>query len=565
MQKQMLYLLLFFFLSQVPVNAYSLERLEFSKESYGRYQGKFVKSNIIKEVIAEFSLQKTSRTEESAKIELVEVKGSSRPHYILLRFKKTSYRAGLFGSKLKYTGLTLSSPLLGSKEHSLTIKDDCGQDESVKMCFGPTQIKLTYVAQEEGNIEIILTKGDQLSPLAEGPGEDQKFSLDEFMGRAKYANYSVQQEAQRVFQARQRIRVSIGNLLPRFNLGILLNYATGGPLGLVDSIGNLLPFIFPSNWFNWKESKRLYQAERKSFASLRGNEMNGVEGLFYLIQRDSQVLKILGQYITWLEKIHAGILKEEEARVLPIGSAKFFENTISLIEQDYVTLSTLIDDELKIMAQSIGLRPLESIKGPDDLKFTQLPDLTNIPKIDPKSFASLAQERSFEIASLKQLIEASRYGNRSRLFSFLNPSSGGSIGFGTPATIAIGRSQIVEIQKRMEETFGLIEVKSVEAANQHNKTIDLYRLTQKTINSKKARFEQLVQRHLIGDPFLNEFDYLEELSELSREMIEAESQKLTSIHSHLIAKGKIDRLLLQGFYSNLEGVTPANKMIGEEN
>ena len=107
--------------------------------------------------------------------------------------------------------------------------------------------------------------------------------------------------------------------------------------------------------------------------------------------------------------------------------------------------------------------------------------------------------------------------------------------------------------------MSLMELKSGELSLQYNKALDLYKINQQTIKSKKIRFEQLLQRHIMGDPTLNEWAYLEEISDLSKSLIEAEAQKITSIHSYLITKGKLSRLLMKGYYQGLDEVLPRNK------
>jgi len=72
-----------------------------------------------------------------------------------------------------------------------------------------------------------------------------------------------------------------------------LGFATAGPVAFVSSVGNLVPFIFPSNWFQFKEAKELNAAEKLSYASLRGNVVNGVEGLLYIHVRNTALLNML--------------------------------------------------------------------------------------------------------------------------------------------------------------------------------------------------------------------------------------------------------------------------------
>ena len=93
------------------------------------------------------------------------------------------------------------------------------------------------------------------------------------LSRAKFLSYSVSSEAERVFQARENIKVARGNLLPKLSLRAVVGAFTGDYLSVVSSA---LPFIFPNNWYRLDEANSLFLAERNLFASLRGNEMNFV-------------------------------------------------------------------------------------------------------------------------------------------------------------------------------------------------------------------------------------------------------------------------------------------------
>ncbi|MBF0315966.1 MAG: hypothetical protein HQK50_08840 [Oligoflexia bacterium] len=517
----------------------------------GRYQGIQLTAEREMPVVAN-----VSKEYDTISFELVEATASAKIDTLSITLIKTRVRIGIFRYIDAYKSMQISGRLFfnSNDTYELAIDENCGEGDGnlghIKLCFDADKIELSIVSADGSkNLQMRLIKSGEL-PAA------KIYSLDMLMGRAKYSNYAVAQEAERVFQARKGIFLAIGNLLPKFNMSNLLSLAVEGPMGLLSSSGNFLPFFFPSNWYSWKESKRLYQAELKSFAALRGNEMNNVESLFYLIQRDVHILKMLAQYLTWMEKLYVGIEEEERNLILPTGSSKFFEEKVLFIRQDYLTLSSLIENEIFFLAQSVGLPPISGIRGIDGMKYGSIPDLVNIKKLDPTEYFRVAQEKSLEISSLKQLQIAAIYGTRKNVFSFLDPSSEATFGFGTVPMISIGRSHVKEIEKKINETMGLIELRSAELALQQNKVIDFYLLLEQTIKSKRTSFEQILQRHLMGDPSLNEWEYLEKISELSLGMIEAEAQKITSAHSYLVTKGKLERLLLKGYYQGLEEMLP---------
>ena len=144
---------------------------------------------------------------------------------------------------------------------------------------------------------------DAINFLRENNFRTSALDLATVIARAKNQNYSVRQEAERKFQAKKRVNAAIGNLLPHLSAGSILSVALAGPAGMIELVGDLLPFLFPSNWFQMKATKRLLEAEKKSFASLRGNEVFDAESLFYGVSRDEKLAVLIDSQISWINKI----------------------------------------------------------------------------------------------------------------------------------------------------------------------------------------------------------------------------------------------------------------------
>jgi len=463
--------------------------------------------------------------------------------------------------------LGIYSPKLGSIEIKLKRTDDAhclsgsGEKSHVVLCFNEQEkesgreriIRLAITELQDGAVrEIALTQGkdptDSLNPSA-------PLALDELMARAKFRNYAVSQEAERLFQARQNVSLARARLLPHLNFATLLGVATGGVGGLIESIGNLVPFLFPGNWFRFEQSKHLFSAEKDSFSSMRGNEMNGVEQLYYTIHRDQETLKYLDLHSEWMKKIQQNLKVEEQVGVLARGTADYYGVTIIKVDQDRALLAALIKGEVANLAQAVAISPVQT-RG--DLQPLKLPELSAVGPIRAADFFKQAQERSYEIHALKSLAAAAKYTKKEVIFGWFDPASEDGIGFGLRNSIRISKSRVREIEKRIDETLSVFEQRSVQIAQDHNALLTGYRLATEGFEATRKRVSWLIQRHLNGESELSDEDFVNELTKLQEETLSFASSKLSNVHGWLVIQARINRLLLQGYYDGLAAALPVD-------
>jgi hypothetical protein len=463
------------------------------------------------------------------------------------------YRISLAGRK----SIRLYAPTISNNEIELSKKGDCavGYDSAiqVQLCLGVDVINLDAYSNNRPLFALHLVRGEgSLPPVQPEDRVGREYGLEELMGRVRLMNFTVAQEAEKVYRAKENIAVARGNLLPKLSLRAILGAFTGDYLS---TVGAIAPFLFPSNWFQWKSSKDLYQAERMSFASLKGNELSGVEGLYYLIYRDQAVIGQIDEQIDWMEKTKQNLLTEEHAGVLYNGGADFYETSIVKVRKDRISLENLVKTEYAELSQAVGLT---AIGGITKLAAIPAPSLDGVAPIDAKDFYQKAQDRSYEVKALTYLIHSTRYEKPDVFFQFLNPEGNGSIGFGTANSFHVVQSKEAELRIRRNEVISSIEVKSVSLASEFNAALLTYAEAKKGQAATEKRLEWLRQRHITGDATLDEGDYVRELTELQSKILEYKLDNFSSGHVLLMSRAKFDRLVLHGFYRNLEDAVPAS-------
>lgn len=507
----------------------------------GRYFGTLTINGTAQQVVTEVPDFKEHGEYQVLEFSLYETKASANPNHVIVQASSDS--------------IVIKSSFLGADDYKLgALKDSCGSGEKgntlATLCFQSEKIDFTLKEKTSGNT--ILTLNLARSADLPTPTVNGTYSIDDLVGRAKFNAYAVSQEAERVFQARQKVKMAIANLLPHFNMKDLLAFS-GGPMGGIQAIGSFVPFIFPSNWYKMAEVKELSRAQQKSFASLRGNEMQYVENFVYLVQRDLLLKNLMQDELVKQREVHRIIAKKEQYGQLPPKSADKYYSTVLMIEQDLVQLGSLIDFELSSLAHAVAL---PATTGISVLEAVPVPDLSKIPQIDYKSLIETAKTKSFEVKTLEFLVEASKKSTKATVWGFLDPNSSDYIGFGLASQLNVGESQVRTLESKRDETLSLIEQRVFIGASEYNATLTSFNIATAGVVTSKGRLDRLAKRLKSGDEKVDDEYFVQEIAEATQSLLKFSANQLSAAHSYMISRSKLNRLVLEGYYKDLELTKP---------
>ncbi len=420
--------------------------------------------------------------------------------------------------------------------------------EEVEICLREGSITLRV-----GSFRYVFVKSDALPSRTVQAGAS--YSIAQLVGRAKYFNYTVSQEAEKVFRAREQVRDARAAILPRLRLGTLVAAVTSGSVGgaVVTAAGDLVPFLFPSNWYRLREAQSLSSAETKAFASLRGNEMLEVEAMVYSIKRDQEVAAALQEHISWMEQTGRMLLAAETVGAIPRGVAGYFQTTLTPYRSDLSAFQSLIVEELSALAHGTALDPIAGIQSIDPVEVI---DPGVVPSINPSSLASAAVQGSWEIAALSELRKAAVLMRREVIWSVLDPNSSTGLSFGYGAELRIAKSEIDSIDKQIVEMKSLITGRAVGLAASGALIQRQAILTAQDSRRLLNRHSWLIQRMLLGDPTFDLETFISELSTLQSQIFGSKVEQLNVAFEWLIINAKSKRLSLKGFYSDLMAGMP---------
>lgn len=380
----------------------------------------------------------------------------------------------------------------------------------------------------------------------------KSYTLDEIVHITKSENFSVQEKAQSYIRAYQNIKISIGMLAPSLNYNTVVAGIQRDYFSLVSS---LCGFLFPSNWFAWKEKKYLFQAERLSYATLIANEINAIVAIYYRIH-----------YLISLEEVYQIYLQDYEA-ILKLALVRFEEgeesivglleikNVLTRMRNDIISIQAEIRKTQYEFAKTVNLEEgqWQNVK----IARIGLPDLSKKERLEMEEVKKKSVETSYELKQFDFLIKGAKWTILKRSFSFLKPSSEqeAAFGFGFKSYFKVGRSYRNELKIQKQGQESNIIYAANEATNNYNTNLDFYRENVAGLENTKLLKESLYLELQSGEDLK-----LERFILLLEELLSFHSKIIEAQHKFLISETQIERLSFSGpYYSQLLDLAPERR------
>lgn len=385
---------------------------------------------------------------------------------------------------------------------------------------------------------------------------DKCFTLDEVVEKLKKDNYTVKKKLQSLIQVRHRIKVKLGRTMPSLSLPL----AVSG--GFVDftAIPSLLGFLFPHNWYNWKESKLFYLAQRQSYKALLANEIaTGVE-LYFILHKELIETDIYEHYYTLMNNMSSFFSNEiirgdkriKEFDIKRIESFKASSKIKALILQNE------FKDTLPLLANLMAM-PVDNRWDLSSIELLKLPHLEGYKKENPNAFYEKVIKLAPEIKTIDYLLLAADYSRKARVFSFLSPSGGVDDGFGYGyfSQLKIVKSEKNKIQIKRDESVSLLKVAIHALILNHNAAIETYK--QALIGRENVDYQI---KYIFSQYEQNKAIDTEQLMEALNLALKFDLDRNFSQHYFFANKSKMDRYLFQGkFFEKIHELIPDKKRI----
>ncbi len=392
--------------------------------------------------------------------------------------------------------------------------------------------------------------------LSVARAENVVVTLDEVSARIKAQDYTILENAQRVYQAKEAIQVARMNLLPRLNLwsivGVIVDWKNA--VGLVE---DLVPFLVPNNWFRVRQQRLFLEAEKLGFRSLQANEILTARAIYLQVVMDEELMMQIRSSASRIKEAVDYTKLQEQFGEVPVGTSASVEAKYLALLDDQNKMDRLIYDEKRSLGMMIGVKvdsEITLIKPKQDV-------ISSLPKLDLNELIDPVVKVSPEIAQFDCLIEVSRYVKREVYFSFLGISNltrgvmGGifdqypvqaGLGFGIGASVRIVRSQRSQIELQKGAATEVIKKQLAVIVKNFNSSLDTYPNIQGQLFQAKKYHDSLAERVRLGEKVS-----ALELMDGVKTITEAETKMLALNAEVNLNLDRVKRLKLEGAYADL--------------
>ena len=391
----------------------------------------------------------------------------------------------------------------------------------------------------------------------------QEIRLDEIVKKVSSNNYQVLGEAQKVYQAKESVRFSRGELLPSLNLWKIAS-AIVDPFSLISQ--DIAPFLVPANWFRLSQAEKLYLAEREGYRALWANELFTAKILFYQAHLDTQLAK----RVESLGKDFKVILEIAELRQrlggLQPGIAQEIRLKTLALEEDSMRLSQTLRDQSRQLAYVLGIPQTEGAT----LAQWSFPDPLQLPSIKPEDVLWRARSISPERRQHQHILEAipslkgeigftilglasNSRGTAGGVFDNIPMPSG--LGFSTGPALRIAEAQKKRIELQLlavEETLARDVFMNVENLDLEKRAL---RSTMERVAISEQLLEQLKTRIGLGDLI----DPLA-VSETYRNWVIAQTSYVQQLLKATVLWERIQRITFSGDYAFVPAVNEKGRL-----
>jgi hypothetical protein len=428
----------------------------------------------------------------------------------------------------------------------------CFSSDTAKLCYSSTGFSLeqfnadtraeTYALFGQASFGIA-------PPVFETP---RALTLSDAMKIALQRNFSSRIEYEHAIQARLSAKSAYLQLLPHLSVGSALSVAGGG-VGVFSALGDLVPFLFPSRWFQAKEASEQSQVEQDTLALMRADLMPQVEGLAYTQLQDAASLVLYQQLIVDVNTVYKQVSDLEAKGQMPAGSADHLLSSLQSLQMDEQGLEILVRKDRTSIAQALGFM------NPDAVLEVDLPsELTPVEAAQSLVFGALTDavvERSLELKQISDLTKLAKLQKKEIPFDWLDPSydSSRDLGFALGTEVEISQSKINQLGLVSEQMQQALAATLDGAVEDYNLALVQFPEAATHFALQKKRWNTVISQVYPGTA-LNTLDIQSVLGDYLAAGINIESIRA----SFRVARARIDRLLLQNYYSvpSIQGVLP---------
>jgi outer membrane protein TolC len=383
-------------------------------------------------------------------------------------------------------------------------------------------------------------------------------SLDDVSKKVKESNFTVLENAQRVYQAKETITFSKRNLLPRLNFWNVLKLPFDWA-SAIEIVQDIAPFLVPNNWFRVSQNKLFYLAQKEQYRALWANEVMTSKLLFLNALRDIDFYESLKVQKNRLQELVEIVEARSVMGDVPPQVLKFLRIRKLEIEEDLRSLDTLIFEEKKALSLLMGIDQEKEV----EFIPVVLPSVEDLSKISFDTFVFRALDNAPELNQYNYIKSSLRYIKKEAYFTFLGSSTtarssaGGvfnniplqdGLGFGMSSTLRIAASEGKMLDINIKATKEVIKKNLYNLVYNFNSYIDNIDNQNKRLQLATENYN-IIKTQLILGAHIDPLEMLTSIENLFDASISLVNYKYEVVNT----MEKLKRSIFNGDYTKKEG------------
>ncbi|GEM_PF-2682300 len=303
-----------------------------------------------------------------------------------------------------------------------------------------------------------------------------------------HSNTSILLGLNKVHQAKAEINVARANLYPSLNLGALL-FSAGKPTFTASAVEVLLPFLVPSKWVDYDQSKDQFLSQMHALKAIRLNSYASAYSVYQMILSDLKLYRILQDEIKDLEDIQNTVHK---LYLAGLTSKSDFDKATGYTQMAKAGISKV---EGIIAKEQSGLRHAMGLDS--DVQFTwQEAAVSSSPyeSAPVKQVVSQALKLSPEMSQINAMYKAAQEEVFSNEYAFIG---GGSI---QSPSLTSGNSSVAfdNVNIGLNFNIGYAQVAMVELSEERAKEIEIRKQEIKYELADRSEYSQKLVQEAIN-------------------------------------------------------------------
>lgn len=415
-------------------------------------------------------------------------------------------------------------------------------EKKIQLCFNRDRFSIE-VTLGDGSPVFGLT-ADRFNHEQEFVVEESRdFGLRELVEAALEKNFDSRIQFEHLIQAKRTARASYLNILPHLTFSSVLSAAVSGTQGLLSSVGDLAPFLFPTRWFHAKQADLKSSVERDALMIMRVDLANQIEGLSYVHDRDREILRFYEAHLGRARSVKELASALERQGKFQDGAGDDLQSLINSMLIDIVALKATLQIQRISLSQAIGAHHPNAVASL--LIGEELEPLETAVALDSEATGRIAVERSFELRQMDALIKIANSQKVELYFNWLDPNGdpNAPLGFGLHDLIQVAKSKVTELKIKREQLEALVLQKTYESVAAYDGVLQAVVPIFENVSLQERRLSRVTKLIQPGSS-LNPMDIVSVFQDLLAAKVRLESSRA----SYRIARSKLDRLQLKGYY-----------------